>query len=214
MVGRLRFPQWTLQSFIGLTLTITLTYKGQRMLMSHISQEQAKQIKKDIEALLTDVGQSLLDAALSDNDFSYCKTCGIDTDYGNMFCLACDPESKKGASTYKPNSEVIKCEGCDRGYMLKDDHHFDNAGIFFCKCRKSINPLNVQEGGDHYKKYPMQPIEYTTLNNLSFCQGNIIKYATRFRDKGGIEDLLKIKHYVDMILFFEYGINNPKEIEY
>lgn len=79
---------------------------------------------------------------------------------------------------------------------------------------KPSTPLEQQPGGDHYKKLVIQPIEYTHYNGLSFMQGNIIKYATRYKDKNGVEDLMKVKHYVDLILQLEYGITNPKEIEY
>lgn len=69
---------------------------------------------------------------------------------------------------------------------------------------KKPNVLATQVGGDHYKKYPVQPIEYIMANGLDFAQGNIVKLATRFRDKGGAEDLHKVKQYAD-ILLLEYG---------
>ena len=62
----------------------------------------------------------------------------------------------------------------------------------------------VQEGGDHYKKYKIQPTEYCMVNNLNACQSNIVKYITRYKDKGGKGDLLKAKHYIDLILELEY----------
>ena len=67
------------------------------------------------------------------------------------------------------------------------------------------SPLDVQVGGGHYKDYPIQPIEYCMKNNLNYCQSNIVKYATRYKDKNGVEDLKKIKHYVDLLIELEYG---------
>ena len=67
--------------------------------------------------------------------------------------------------------------------------------------------LDVQVGGDHYKRFAIQPIEYTHKNNLNFIQGNIIKYATRYKFKGGIKDLEKVKHYADLLIELEYGKN-------
>lgn len=64
--------------------------------------------------------------------------------------------------------------------------------------------LKNQVGGDHYKKYPVQPIEYIMANRLDFAQGNIVKLATRFRDKGGATDLRKLKQYADFLLASEY----------
>lgn len=63
--------------------------------------------------------------------------------------------------------------------------------------------LNVQVGGDHYKKLAIQPMEYSMKNKLDACQHTIIKYVTRFRDKGGIQDLEKAKHVIDLLIQFE-----------
>ena len=55
-----------------------------------------------------------------------------------------------------------------------------------------------QIGGNHYKEFKIQPIQFITKNKLSFIQGCIIKYICRFEKKNGIEDLEKIKHYCDL----------------
>ena len=68
------------------------------------------------------------------------------------------------------------------------------------------NPLNQQIGGEHYKKLKIQPMEYSMANGLDACQHTIIKYVTRFRDKGGIQDLEKAKHCIDMLIQFEQGV--------
>ena len=57
-----------------------------------------------------------------------------------------------------------------------------------------------QVGGSHYVSKGIQPIEYILANQLEFCEGNIVKYATRWKDKGGVEDLRKIKHYCDFLI--------------
>ena len=64
-------------------------------------------------------------------------------------------------------------------------------------------PLDVQIGGDHYKSMAIQPMEYSMANKLDACQHTIIKYVTRFRDKGGIQDLEKAKHCIDLLIHFE-----------
>lgn len=71
------------------------------------------------------------------------------------------------------------------------------------------NPLDVQVGGGHYKDLVIQPIEYTMKNNLNFIQGNIIKYATRYKSKNGVEDIKKIIHYAQLLIELEY----PEEKE-
>ena len=60
-----------------------------------------------------------------------------------------------------------------------------------------------QVGGDHYKNKAIQPIEYIMANKLDFCEGNVVKYITRWRDKGGVETLEKIKQYVDFLIMEE-----------
>ena len=58
----------------------------------------------------------------------------------------------------------------------------------------------IQVGGAHYKNLKIQPIDYILDNNLGYCEANIIKYVTRWRDKNGIEDLRKAKHYIDILI--------------
>jgi hypothetical protein len=55
--------------------------------------------------------------------------------------------------------------------------------------------LETQIGGDHYTKLAIQPMQYSMENGLDPLQHTIIKYVTRFRDKAGIEDLEKAKHW-------------------
>ncbi len=70
-----------------------------------------------------------------------------------------------------------------------------------------LDPLTMQVDGSHYKSKGIQPIEYIHANNLNFSEGSIVKYITRWRDKGGVKDLEKIKHYVDLLIAMEekYG---------
>lgn len=70
-----------------------------------------------------------------------------------------------------------------------------------------LDSLRKQEGGNHYRKYDIQPIEYIIANDIGFLAGNVIKYATRYRDKNGAEDIRKAIHYLNLILEFEYPAN-------
>ena len=65
------------------------------------------------------------------------------------------------------------------------------------------NAMTTQVGGDHYSKLAIQPAEYITKNKLTYLQGNVIKYVTRYKDKNGIEDLQKAKHYIDLLIELE-----------
>ena len=66
-----------------------------------------------------------------------------------------------------------------------------------------MSALKTQVGGDHYKGLAIQPMEYSMSNGLDACQHTIIKYVTRFREKGGVSDLEKAKHCIDMLIEFE-----------
>lgn len=57
-----------------------------------------------------------------------------------------------------------------------------------------------QEGGNHYKDLPIQPSEYIVRNGLGWFAGNVIKYVTRHASKGGVEDLRKARHYMDLLI--------------
>jgi len=51
----------------------------------------------------------------------------------------------------------------------------------------------------HYDK-PIQPIEYIEANGLDFCEGNVVKYVTRYKDKGGVNDLKKAEYYIKKLI--------------
>ena len=42
--------------------------------------------------------------------------------------------------------------------------------------------------------------DYITSNEMSFIEGNIIKYVTRYKDKSGIQDLRKARWYLDKLI--------------
>ena len=65
------------------------------------------------------------------------------------------------------------------------------------------NAMETQVGGDHYSKLAIQPAEYITKNKLTYLQGNVIKYVTRYKDKNGLEDLQKARHYIDLLIELE-----------
>jgi hypothetical protein len=57
-----------------------------------------------------------------------------------------------------------------------------------------------QIGGSHYLGYEIQPIDFIIKNNIGFVEGNIIKYVIRFKEKGGVQDLEKAKHYIELLI--------------
>lgn len=70
-----------------------------------------------------------------------------------------------------------------------------------------MNALDTQVDGNHYKDLPIQPAEYIHANAMGYMEGNVVKYISRWRKKNGINDLLKAKHYIDLLIELEtkYG---------
>ena len=67
-----------------------------------------------------------------------------------------------------------------------------------------MNASKLQVGGTHYKDCAIMPIEYIIKNKLDFLEGNVVKYITRHRTKGGREDIEKVIHYANLILEYNY----------
>jgi hypothetical protein len=67
---------------------------------------------------------------------------------------------------------------------------------------------DVQIGGKHYKDIAIQPWDYIIENNLGWCEGNIVKYITRWREKGGLDDVRKVIHYAEKLIEVENARNS------
>lgn len=65
-----------------------------------------------------------------------------------------------------------------------------------------MTTLDEQIGGSHYKDFEIQPIEFVHKNQLGFIEGNVIKYVCRHSKKGGLKDLEKAKHYIEILIEF------------
>ena len=123
-----------------------------------------------------------------------------------------------------PNSPLVLCKVIDNKnskyvwVSLNVLENLINQEVLLLVEKKLIvqdgyNPLVPQVAGNHYKDRGIQPIEYTSVNGLSFNQGNVIKYITRYKEKGGIEDLTKVIHYTLLESFFVYGIEGSTELK-
>lgn len=75
-----------------------------------------------------------------------------------------------------------------------------------------FNPFSIQVGGGHYKNSAIQPLEYIQSNKLTFCEGNVVKYISRYKQKNGIEDLAKVVHYAFLAAYEEYGEAGSTEL--
>ena len=61
------------------------------------------------------------------------------------------------------------------------------------KVNDSINP-------SHYKSGDIEVIDYILDQNFNYLEGNVIKYVSRYRNKGGIEDLRKARWYLEKLI--------------
>ena len=63
----------------------------------------------------------------------------------------------------------------------------------------------AQVGGDHYRKFKIQPWDVIDEYGLSFYAGNALKYLLRAGHKSAspLEDLKKCRHYLDKLIELE-----------
>jgi len=81
------------------------------------------------------------------------------------------------------------------GLLSRDRHPIE--------CKYSgveVSALDRQISGNHYKKMTIQPLEYALENGLGICEHAVIKYVSRWRDKGGVDDLRKAIHYCEILI--------------
>lgn len=98
--------------------------------------------------------------------------------------------------THGPSCDCFECAEAYKNYMppVRPEH-----------LPISDDPqsaLDKQVDGDHYKT-PIQPIEYIHANDIGFCEGNVIKYVSRWKKKNGLADLEKAKHYIELLIQLE-----------
>lgn len=125
--------------------------------------------------------------------------------YGDVFTIM--PNAETDTEHYTSYLVCFNSEGKsigehdrDKWYLVieipsetiyKDEH---------CNANSGVKEKQELEKDKHYHKCKIEPIEYILANNLGFCEGNVVKYITRYKDKGGVDDLRKIKIYVDYII--------------
>jgi len=110
-------------------------------------------------------------------------------------------------------SEEKSTASCDTGSPPKGgkaghnpEWHREGTYNYYLRRMKEDNALDKQVGGQHYKDCAIQPVEYIFQNNLDYFEGNVVKYITRHRKKGGgKKDIEKAIHYAQLILELHYS---------
>lgn len=108
------------------------------------------------------------------------------------------PQSDTNIGSHYLGDRATLCRACDSHVQSLEDNLEDNA-------------LNVQVDGDHYKDLLIQPVQYIHANNIGYFEGNVIKYITRYKNKNGLDDLKKARHYIDLLIELEYGGENARQ---
>lgn len=100
-----------------------------------------------------------------------------------------------------PQTHINEGKYNNKGLMNRDKY-FNETGHY-----GSDEEIAKREqiGGNHYNNKKIQPIDYILENNLPYCEGNVIKYVTRHKEKNGAEDIRKAIHYLRFILAADYG---------
>lgn len=61
-----------------------------------------------------------------------------------------------------------------------------------------MQAVGRQIGGSHYTKMKIQPFEFTAANNWDAFAHTVLKYVSRWRDKGGVQDVEKAYHVAQL----------------
>ena len=96
----------------------------------------------------------------------------------------------------------LYCGGCTSFTCQNAEEAFDICGVIKTDRKESSAVYQPH----HYAKWPVEPITFILKNKLPYGVGNVIKYVMRYKDKNGLEDLLKARRYIDMIIEDEYGV--------
>jgi len=133
-------------------------------------------------------------AKMLDDAYDPCDNCCLDFNTEDCHSFDCEGGLFVGP-TYLPEDENYEEEP-----LVAAMQDYEPVAL-----KQLKGALGDQVGGNHYKDMAIQPTEYCQKNKLNTCESNIIKYASRHMNKGGIEDVKKIIHYARLLAKLDYG---------
>lgn len=92
----------------------------------------------------------------------------------------------------------------DLGKPITLEEYFAGLNKLYENKGKSVRDQQV--GGTHYQN-SIQPWDIISAWKLDFWEGNIVKYILRYKDKDGVKDLKKAKHYIEYLIERESNDN-------
>jgi len=84
------------------------------------------------------------------------------------------------------------------GMPYEWSHTYDDYDKIFDEKVPMVDSSQI--GGTHYVSKTIQPWDFIVANKLGYLEGNVVKYVSRYQEKGGLEDLRKAKHYLEKLL--------------
>ena len=75
---------------------------------------------------------------------------------------------------------------------------------------KIYNMIKENVSPDYYARYDIEPISFIMRNNITYAEGNVIKYVLRHDMKGGVEDIDKAIRYLEMIKEEKYSAKSQE----
>ena len=96
--------------------------------------------------------------------------------------------------------DIIDGETADASPELRFEDYFEQTLDELKAIGLSGDDAIPVDLGAHYRGCAIEPIVYIEANTLGFHEGNIVKYVTRWRHKGGVDDLRKARYYIDRLI--------------
>lgn len=106
-----------------------------------------------------------------------CVTCG------QFPCMCAIPDEKDYAPEWKEESALFP----------------HNSEV------PAVKAEDAQVGGEHYKNLPYQPYLFAVQNNIGAYEWKAMEYVMRHAEKGGLEDLKKAIHTIQLLAAARYG---------
>jgi hypothetical protein len=89
-------------------------------------------------------------------------------------------------------------KGAETNYNWSSEFTYEDYEKTFDATVANVD--SIQIGGNHYVVQKIQPWDYIISNGLDWCEGNIVKYVTRWKRKDKLKDLYKARQYMDKLI--------------
>jgi hypothetical protein len=108
-------------------------------------------------------------------------------------------DNKKGLPEMSYLEFLIRYDASSEwyGYQVPTNHRPSTDQVTDQVTDQAKHEVNATP---HHYASVIQAIDYIEANGLDFREGNVVKYVTRWRKKGGVKDLEKAKYYIERLI--------------